>query len=432
MATPPIIARAAGHIRQPRRSAGSALSFLRYAAGRFFGDGGLATAASLAYTSLLAIVPLFAIGLSVMAAFPVFGRVRSRFATEVLDVLVPSSSADIVQHLDAFVANTGKLTAIGVVWLAVTAIMLLSTIENAFNAIWRVKGGRPLAQRLVSYWTVLTLGPLLLGTALSIGPVLFAMAHTAGEGVGLGGVGRAVALTISPLLTAAGLAVLYMALPHRPVRWTWAALGGIVGAVLFELLKRGFGLYVENAGSYESVYGSLAALPIFLIWMYLAWSVVLFGAATAASLPEWLAQRRAMDDQGPLTGDRILLRALQAIEALLLAGRDGRRVNDDEIIATADGDARGVGAALGALIAAGWIARTDTEQPVLARDFEGVTLFDLYRVLGLGLESVAIADIADRAWDDRLRDALGQLLAADRAALSVPVKTLLGIGGATS
>ncbi|MSO81664.1 MAG: YihY family inner membrane protein [Alphaproteobacteria bacterium] len=191
-------------------------------------------------------------------------------AAEVLDVLVPSSSADIIHHLDAFVANTGQLTAIGVVCLAVTAIMLMSTIENAFNAIWCAKAGRSITQRLVSYWTVLTLGPLLLGTALSIGPVLFAVAHSAGEGVGLGGSGRFLALVVLPLLTAAVLAVLYMALPHRPGHWSWAAAGGVVGALLFELLKRGFGLYIAGAGSYESVYGSLAALPIFLIWMYLA------------------------------------------------------------------------------------------------------------------------------------------------------------------
>lgn len=424
-----LIARAAVHLRQPRNSALSVVAFLRYAVARFFGGGGLSSASALAYTSLLALVPLFAIGLSVMAAFPVFDRVRARFAAEVLDVLVPSSSADIIHHLDAFVANTGQLTAIGVVWLAVTAIMLLSTIENAFNAIWCVKAGRSLTQRLVSYWTVLTLGPLLLGTALSIGPVLFAIAHSAGEGVGLGGTGRFLALVVSPLLTAAGLAVLYMALPHRPVHWSWAAAGGVVGAVLFELLKRGFGLYIAGAGSYESVYGSLAALPIFLIWMYLAWSVVLFGAVTAAALPEWLAQRHRVDDQSPLTADRQLLRALQALEALLLAGRGGRRIDDDALVAAADGDARGTGAALGALIAAGWVDRTSAGQPVLAHDLEGITVFDVYCALGLGLDSVTIADIADRDWDDRLRDVLGAMLAADRAALAMPVKELLGLSG---
>jgi len=424
-----LITRAAVHLHQPRNSALSIVAFLRFAVVRFFGGGGLMSASALAYTSLLAIVPLFAIGLSVMAAFPAFERVRARFAAEVLDVLVPSASAGIIGHLDAFIANTGELTAFGVVGLAVTAVMLLSTIENAFNAIWCVKAGRPLAQRLVSYWTVVTLGPLLLGTALSISPVLFALAHSAGEEVGLGGVGRFLAVVLGPVFTAAGLSVLYIALPHRPVHWSWAATGGAVGAVLFELLKRGFGLYVASAGSYESVYGSLAVLPIFLIWLYLAWSIVLFGAVTAAALPEWLAQRHRIDDKSPLTADRQLLRALQVLEALLLAGRRNRRIDDDALVAAADGDARGVGAALGALIAAGWVDRTSAGRPMLAHDLEGITVFDVYRALGFGLDSVTIADIADRDWDDRLRDVLGAMLAGDRAALAMPVKALLGLAG---
>lgn len=157
--------------------------------------------------------------------------------------------------------------------------------------------------------------------------------------------------------------------------------------------------------------------------------MVLFGAVTAAALPEWLAQRHRVDDQNPLTADRQLLRALQALDGLLLSGRGGRRIDDDALVAAADGDARGIGAALGALIAAGWVDRTSAGRPVLAHDLEAITVFDVYRALGLGLDSVTIADIADRDWDDRLRDVLGAMLAGDRAALAMPVKELLGLSG---
>jgi membrane protein len=244
-----------------------------------------------------------------MMAFPIFDGMTQQLLSIVLSYTAPHIGGELETYVDRFVSNTSELTTLGVVWLAVTAVMLLSTIETAFNAIWRIEKPRPLGMRLIAYWTTLTLGPLLLGAGLSVSTA-FAMNNFMPLGLDFGVI-RNMALRMLPFLFAvSGFAILYLTLPNRRVGVRHALFGALVAGVLFEVLKVAFGVYVQNAGTFESVYGSLAALPVFLIWMYLVWAVVLFGAIFAATRPEWLAARRA-EDFGPLTPARTLLRALQ-------------------------------------------------------------------------------------------------------------------------
>ena len=244
-------------------------------------------AASLSYTSLLAIVPLFAIAFSVMMAFPVFDGLTQQLLGIVLSYAAPHIGGELENYVDTFVSNTSQLTALGVIWLAVTAIMLLSTIESAFNAIWRVEKSRPFGMRLLACWATLTLGPLLMGAGLSFSTALFAVNNFQAVGVDLSII-REFGLRLLPFLFATGgFTILYLALPNRRVGIRYALLGAGVAAVIFELLKSLFGLYLANAGTFGSVNGSLATLPVFLIWMYLFWAVVLFGAIVAATRPEW-------------------------------------------------------------------------------------------------------------------------------------------------
>ena len=261
------------------------LQFARTVVRRFSKDRVLVAAASLSYTSLLAIVPLFTIAFSVMMAFPVFDGMTQQLLSIGLSYTAPHVGGELETYVDRFVSNTSELTTLGVVWLAVTAVMLLSTIEAAFNAIWRIEKSRPLGMRLIAYWTTLTLGPLLLGTGLSVSTA-FAMNSFMPLGLDFGVV-RNFFLRMLPFLFAVGgFAILYLALPNRRVVVRYALLGALVAGILFEALKALFGVYIQNAGTFESVYGSLAALPVFLIWMYLVWAVVLFGAIVAATRPE--------------------------------------------------------------------------------------------------------------------------------------------------
>ncbi|MDG2270371.1 MAG: YihY family inner membrane protein, partial [Alphaproteobacteria bacterium] len=217
-------------------------------------------------------MPLFAIAFSVMMASPVFDGMTAQLLNIVLSYAAPHIGGELENYVDRFVSNTSQLTVLGVIWLAVTAVMLLSTIESAFNAIWRVEKSRPIAMRLLAYWTTLTLGPLLMGAGLSLSTAAFAMNNFQTLGVDLGFL-REFGLRLMPFLFAAGgFTILYLALPNRRVKFRYAFLGAAVASVLFETLKSGFGFYLTHAGTFESVYGSLAALPVFLIWMYLVWA----------------------------------------------------------------------------------------------------------------------------------------------------------------
>jgi membrane protein len=399
------------------------LQFARTVVRRFSQDRVLVAAASLSYTSLLAIVPLFAIAFSVMMAFPVFDGMTQQLLSIVLSYTAPHIGGELETYVDRFVSNTSELTTLGVVWLAVTAVMLLSTIETAFNAIWRIEKPRPLAMRLVAYWTTLTLGPLLLGAGLSVSTA-FAMNNFMPLGLDFGVI-RNMALRMLPFWFAVGgFAILYLALPNRRVRVRYALLGALVAGILFEVLKAVFGVYLQNAGTFESVYGSLAALPVFLIWMYLVWAVVLFGAIVAATRPEWLATRRA-EDFGPLTPARALLRALQTIGCLLAASRDNQVVDEDRLHDATGGDGAGLGLVLARLQDSGYLARTDEDQPVLVRDLDGVSVADLYIALGYGPGMPYQDDDEDTRWTAPLADLVAAYNAARDATMGALIKDLI-------
>ncbi len=201
------------------------LTFVRTVVRRFSQDRVLVAASSLSYTSLLAIVPLFAIAFSVMMAFPVFDGLTQQLLSIVLSYAAPHIGGELENYVDTFVSNTSQLTVLGVVWLAVTAIMLLSTIESAFNAIWRVEKSRPIGTRIFAYWATLTLGPLLMGTGLSVSTAAFAMNNFQALGVDLGFV-REFGLRLMPFVFAVGgFTILYLALPNRRVKWRYAVLG---------------------------------------------------------------------------------------------------------------------------------------------------------------------------------------------------------------
>jgi len=260
--------------------------FVLYVVRRFVRDRCSQVAGSLAFTSLLALVPLLAVGLAMISAFPVFEQIRDKLQYGIFRILVPDVGDTVEQNLNMFIANTKKLTIFGTAGLAVTAIMVLATIEKAFNQIWRVRRERALSIRLMRFWTALTLGPLLFGLSLTLPGYLFAVAQQVGVDDWLSAISSA-ALFVPAAAEVIGFTLLYLALPNRQVRPLHAALGGAVAMVLFEMLKFGFALYVISLPTYQTVYGQLSVLPIMLMWIYMAWLVVLTGAVVAAALPAW-------------------------------------------------------------------------------------------------------------------------------------------------
>lgn len=248
---------------------------------RFTGDDALNKAAALSYTSLLSLVPLLAIGLAILAAFPAFESARAQLQRALVGNLVPEVGKQVRDTIDGFVSNAGNLTAVGIISLIVTAVLLLYNIEDAMNRVFRVAKQRTPMSRLLVYWTVLTLGPVLLAASLSISAFLFppisdnpVLANLVAVGSSLFRFAMLVAL----------FTLLFAAMPARHVPLREAIVGGVVSAVGVAVLRFGFHIYVVDMHAYQSIYGALAAVPIMLFWMYLAWAVVLGGAELTASL----------------------------------------------------------------------------------------------------------------------------------------------------
>lgn len=263
--------------------------------------------ASLAYTSLLAIVPLAAIGLAMLAAFPAFDQVREEIISQVISVLFPYQQAAVQDYVSRFVSAAGGLTAMGVAGLGLTAVLLLITIEGAFNSIFEVHTPRRAVARVLLYWTVVTVGPLLLGVGFSMSGNLTTLIHWAEEG-GLATPVTGLIPVLGPqVMFCLALALLYYLVPNRPVRLLHALIGAVVATLLANVLQEGFLLYLTSARAYETIYGALAVLPIFLVWTYLSWIVVLVGAVTAARLPDWLAARGVEETRNLQSLDRFFL-----------------------------------------------------------------------------------------------------------------------------
>jgi membrane protein len=233
-------------------------------------------AASLSYTSLLAMVPLLAVVFGIVSAFPVFDQWSDRLQAFIFDNFMPETGEQIVPYLDTFLDSVSSLTLPGTIMLIVTALLLMVRIEVAFNRIWRVDQNRTLLNRITMYWAVLTLGPILIAAAVALGASKVFGAIEGG---------------LSPAFMNIGMFLLYwmvftlffLLVPNRRVQIKHALIGAFLSTVLFELAKAGFVGYVSNT-NYKVIYGALATIPIFLFWLYLVWIVVLFGASLAASL----------------------------------------------------------------------------------------------------------------------------------------------------
>lgn len=243
----------------------------------------LTRAASLSFTTLLAIVPFAAIALAILTAFPVFAGVGETLTAFILTNFTPDANAAIQETFRTFVSNAENLSGAGILFLIGTAAVLMYEIEATFNHIWQTQERRTLTARLTVFWTVMSLGPILLGLGLSASAPLFASTITepgpAAQSISL------VVYLLPVTLEIAGFSLLYMALPNTPVKLRHALTGGIIAGLLFEALKFGFGVYIRNFTAYDAIYGALSALPVFLIWTYLSWAVILFGGVITAEIP---------------------------------------------------------------------------------------------------------------------------------------------------
>lgn len=398
-------------------------SLARYALSRFSEDRCLVLAASLSYTTLLAIVPLLALVLGILTGFPAFEEMHGRVQSFVLQNLVPQAGQVVTAALASFVENAGKATGAGILGLVFTSIMLLSTINATFTQIWRVERERPFLLRVLVYWTIISLGPILFGTALSISSTLLSGMPDDRIARDLVGWGLPLAIEI------VAFSLIYAITPNRPVRWRHALAGGLIAALLFELLKLGYGVFLREFANFQSIYGALAAIPISLVWMYLCWAVTLLGAEVAAALPEWQSANALKEpERGPRPGERLTL-AIVLLDRLLNASRARGSMPHERLIEGLAAPIKWVDGELRALSDGEFIERTQRGDWVLARDLDELSVGDLYRGLGLtpspddAAPSTPLAPDAD--WPEWLHEILAEAKEAEREAMRVPVKRLL-------
>jgi membrane protein len=369
-----------------RRSVGAAVEHVLLLRQRIREDRCLQVAGSLTFTTLLALVPLITIAVTVFTAFPVFSRFSGTIRQFVVTNLMPVSAGKVITvYMQQFADNAGKLTAWGIVILGVSAVMTMLTIDRAFNTIWRVRQPRPLVSRVLTYWTVLTIGPLLIGVSLSVTSWL--MSYSMGLVRGTQGA-EVVLLTVVPLvLTSAAMAFLYRAVPNRRVDTNDAVIGGILAGLAFEAMKAAFGAYIRNVPTYKLVYGAFASFPIFLLWIYISWLVILIGAEVTAALPYLrtggVRLKRRVGEQ--------FLEAMRLLRHLYQAHRDGHVPGTAELRVYLRLPFEETERLLDRLAAGGWVAQTAGDGWVLARDAAEIKVADVYR------EFVFRADLAEEA-----------------------------------
>lgn len=293
---------------------------LRTLRARFREDRLGLTASSLTFTTLISLVPLLTVMLAVFSAFPMFATFQDALQKYFLQTLVPPDIASqVLKALTQFAAKAKGVGSVGLVLLFLAALALMLTIDRTLNAIWRVRTPRPIAQRVLVYWAAATLGPLVLGVSLSF--TSYALSASQGfVGVLPGGVALLLG-TLEFLLLVAALAGLFHYVPNTHVRWRHAIAGGAFAAFGFELAKRLLSWYLQTVPTYTVIYGALAAVPIFLVWIYLGWVIVLLGAVIAAYAPSLQMRVKRWPD-GP--GARLQL-ALAVLRELARAHTSGER-----------------------------------------------------------------------------------------------------------
>ena len=249
----------------------------------FVEDRCFEAAGSLSYKTLIGIVPLLAVVIGIASSFGVFAHWIGQVESYIFTHFVPAKGDEIQSYVNEFIGRAAGLTASGSVFLVVISVLLMNTIERTFNRIWRVRHPRSWVNRVVMYWAVLTLGPLMLGASLVLSSYLAIVSGLAPEA--LQRVLVAWAVRSAPFLIAwLGFTLVFVLVPHRKVLIRHAVVGALLSAVLFELAKNLFVFYLQYSTTYQHLYGALAIMPIFLLWIYVLWIVVLMGASFTASL----------------------------------------------------------------------------------------------------------------------------------------------------
>ena len=395
------------------RDRARASTFFRFLWRRFLDDRLFEAAGALSFTTLFALVPLSMVVFGALSAFPVFDKWSGQLSEYVFSNFVPNSASAVQGYLRDLSSNTGKLTAAGAIALVVSVLITLTSVETTFNRIWRVPTARPKFGRFLVYWTVLTLGALVAASSLALSTQFFALAiFETAPGRLLEGLMLRLAPMAIELLC---FALIFKVVPHRTVQWHHAVAGALLAVLSFEGVKWGLGTFIGNFGAYGKVYGTLAFIPIFMVWIFLGWVSILFGASFASSMSAFRYQPAALR----LPVGYEVYGLLRMLGRFGEARAHGKGLHSDEIqrlepILT---DSL-VQQMIGQLCEIGLLNRAESGEWLLARDLDQLSLGELYEACQLRIP-VAEAHLPSRD------DALGHAAMAALDELRMPLRELL-------
>ena len=388
-------------------------AFTRFLGKRVLEDDLFQAAGALSFPTVFALVPLSMVVFGVLSAFPLFAEWSARLSDYIFSNFVPNAARSVEDYLLQFSSNAGQLTVAGVIALVVSLLITLNGVEAAFNRIWRVRSHRPKFGRFLVYWTVLTLGALMAAASLALSARFFALSVFDTEA---GHLLENLMLQVAPLaLELLAFAAIYKVVPHRTVHWRHAIAGALLAAVLFELIKGGIGLYLGTFGNYSKIYGTLAFVPIFLLWIFLSWFAVLLGASLASTLSAFRYQPASM--RLPLGYEFYgLLRMLARFNEARGRG-EGLHSDDIQRLEPILTDAL-VQEILAQLCEINVVRRAEGGEWLLARDLDQLSLAELYEACQL---RIPIAEVHLPCRED----ALGQATVAALDELRMPLRALL-------
>jgi membrane protein len=337
---------------------------LRFAGRRLNEEKLPQVAGSLTFTTTLALVPLVTIILAIFTTFPVFSSFRTALDNYFVQSLMPRTiSNTVISNLTQFASKAKSLSAVGAAALLITSSAMMGMIERIFNQIWRVRKQRPVLQRVMVYWALLTFGPILFGLSLTVTSQLFLATSSLAD---VAPFFSALFYTIiSVALTTGAYTLLYTAVPNRYVDWRDAMWGALVAALAFEVAKRGFGVFIRQFPTYTLIYGALAALPLFLIWIYLSWMITLVGAVLASALPV-IKYERWWHQPAPGSAFVDAMALLQVLESS--ARTTGTALTNSAVIrAKTRIGFEEMTTLLDQMVAAGWVGRVQSDLPATTR-----------------------------------------------------------------
>jgi membrane protein len=340
------------------------LDLFRFALRRLEEESLPQVAGSLTFNTVLSLVPVLTIALAIFTSFPIFETFRTSLQAYFVQSLIPHSIASTINdYLGMFAAKASRMSAVGAIVLLLTTAATMALIDRTFNNIWRVKTKRSWVKSIAAYWTIVTLGPLLIGVSITV--TSHVLRATDWVVMSLPFVNAFFYTGVSVALTTVAFALLYTVIPNRFVDWRDAAWGGFLAAIAFEIAKRIFAIFLSHFSSYTMIYGALAAVPIFLIWIYVSWFIILVCAVIVSALPVVKYERWwHVPSPGSAFVDAmaVLQVLVEARSSSASSATDASLIRTQTRLGFEESESL-----LEAMLDAGWVGRIKTEVPSKSR-----------------------------------------------------------------